>query len=142
MPDSPSPQWRRHAARAMQAAPAPIRRTFWSARRSAARTLRRARERREDYSRSQPALHGIDRELASRLGSGGFFVEAGAFDGYTQSNTYFLERARGWRGLLIEPVPALAREARRERRRSTVVNCALGLPASRTTRFACGTAAR
>ena len=34
----------------------------------------------------------------------GFFVDAGAFDGITYSNTYLLER-RGWDGLCIEPNP-------------------------------------
>lgn len=32
----------------------------------------------------------------------GFFIEAGAHDGYTQSNTVRLERELGWRGLLVE----------------------------------------
>lgn len=54
----------------------------------------------------------------------GFFVEAGANDGYAQSNTYSLERVHGWDGILVEPVPELAREATRERR-ARVFNCAL-----------------
>ena len=105
----------------MQSAPAPIRRSFWSARRSLARRQRRAREARGDFSRSRPALHDLDRALEALLKDRppGFFVEAGAFDGYVQSNTYYLERARGWRGLLVEPVPTLARAARRERPAST-----------------------
>ncbi len=32
-----------------------------------------------------------------------FFVESGARDGETHSNTLFLERQKGWHGLLIEP---------------------------------------
>ena len=32
----------------------------------------------------------------------GFFLESGALDGETRSNTLFFERFRGWRGLLIE----------------------------------------
>lgn len=55
----------------------------------------------------------------------GFFVEAGASDGYEQSNTYALERIHGWRGLLVEPIPELARAAERERNASRVFNCAL-----------------
>ena len=35
----------------------------------------------------------------------GTFVELGALDGQTLSNTYMLERCHGWRGLLIEAVP-------------------------------------
>jgi len=46
---------------------------------------------------------------------GGTFVEAGANDGYEQSNTYYLEKFRGWSGLLVEPVPQLAAECRKNR---------------------------
>ncbi len=37
---------------------------------------------------------------------GGYYVELGANDGITASNTASLEFYNGWRGLLIEPVPA------------------------------------
>jgi len=33
----------------------------------------------------------------------GFYVECGANNGYSQSNTIMLERNRNWKGLLIEP---------------------------------------
>ncbi|XP_011135246.1 uncharacterized protein LOC105180701 isoform X2 [Harpegnathos saltator] len=35
----------------------------------------------------------------------GFFIECGAYDGETRSNTLYLERFRGWSGLLIEADP-------------------------------------
>ncbi|XP_011259093.2 uncharacterized protein LOC105253039 isoform X3 [Camponotus floridanus] len=35
----------------------------------------------------------------------GFFIECGAYDGETRSNTLFLERFKGWSGLLIEADP-------------------------------------
>ena len=35
----------------------------------------------------------------------GFFVEAGAYDGYTLSNSLFFELYRGWKGLLVEANP-------------------------------------
>jgi FkbM family methyltransferase len=125
-PATTTPAWRRRAASAMQSLPAPVRRSYWSARRALDRRARRRLEAQGDFSRSTPALHQLDLELACRLGrDDGYFVEAGAFDGYVQSNTYYLERARGWRGLLVEAVPPLAREARRERPGSTVVNCGL-----------------
>ena len=36
---------------------------------------------------------------------GGFFIEAGAFDGETLSNTLFLEVERNWTGILVEANP-------------------------------------
>ena len=62
----------------------------------------------------------IERELDVPCGT---FVELGAFDGLTQSNTRHLE-SRGWRGLLIEPVPAAFEACRENRPLATVVNCA------------------
>lgn len=78
---------------------------------------------------SRPALNGLDREIARRLPRrGGFFVESGANDGFRQSNTYYLARFRGWRGVLIEPFPHLARLCEAARPESTTVCCALGPP--------------
>jgi len=37
--------------------------------------------------------------------TGGFFLEAGGFDGEMHSNTLFLEKNLGWNGLLIEANP-------------------------------------
>lgn len=74
---------------------------------------------------SKPALYDLDDKLAHYLPDHpGTFVEAGAHDGYTQSNTYWLER-QGWSGVLVEAIPALAAKARRRRPRSRVFNCAL-----------------
>lgn len=48
----------------------------------------------------------MDRELEKYLDfDGGFYVELGANDGITQSNTYYFEKERNWRGVLIEPAP-------------------------------------
>jgi FkbM family methyltransferase len=75
---------------------------------------------------SRPALHGMDRRLEQLLPQRpGVFVEAGAHDGYTQSNTYYLERFLGWRGLLVEAVPELFEKARRRRPHSVVERAAL-----------------
>lgn len=37
----------------------------------------------------------------------GRFAEIGAFDGVLHSNSYFLETEHGWRGVCVEPNPAL-----------------------------------
>jgi FkbM family methyltransferase len=90
------------------------------------RARRLSAEARGDDSLSRPALHELDVKLDAIIDrDGGFFVEAGAHDGYTQSNTYWLERFRDWRGLLVEPMPELAAEARRSRPAATVKQCAL-----------------
>lgn len=80
---------------------------------------------------SRPALHDMDRLLEPHLpATPGVFLEAGAHDGYTQSNTYFLERHRSWRGILVEPAPTLYAKAVARRRRSRVIQCALVGPES------------
>lgn len=75
---------------------------------------------------SRPALHGMDARLETLLArDGGVFLEAGAHDGYTQSNTYYLERFRGWSGVLVEAIPELYAKAAARRASSHVVQCAL-----------------
>lgn len=98
--------------------------------RSRRRAARRAAEARGDRTLSRPSLYGIDDKLDRYIGDveRGFFVEAGANDGFEQSNTYHLERFRGWTGLLVEPTPHLHREATIERPGSRVVRAALGGP--------------
>ncbi|MDW5593640.1 FkbM family methyltransferase [Conexibacter stalactiti] len=100
----------------------------WQRRRR--RAARRAAEARGEQHLSRPALYDLDAKLEPYLGpiEGGYFVEAGANDGFDQSNTYYLERFRGWRGLLVEPVPHLHREAQLERPASRVVHAALVAP--------------
>ena len=73
------------------------------------------------------ALNDLDRRLARRLGyrRAGFFIEVGANDGISQSNSLYFERYLGWTGLLIEPVPALAEACRRNRPRAIVEHAAL-----------------
>ena len=77
---------------------------------------------------SRVARDGLDQKLQAFLPSRGFFVEAGALDGFESSNTYFLERVHRWRGLLIEPNAHHAAACRRRRRRSHVVHAALTGP--------------
>lgn len=75
---------------------------------------------------SRPALFDMDQKLERHLTlEDGVFVEAGAHDGYEQSNTYFLERFCGWTGVLVEPIPELWEDCVRDRPRSICVNCAL-----------------
>lgn len=88
--------------------------------------INRARlaERLGSHRYSTPALNQLDRQLADRLPGTGVFLEVGANDGYSQSNTYYFERVLGWRGILIEPLPSLYRRCRRLRSKSWCVNAA------------------
>jgi FkbM family methyltransferase len=101
--------------------------------RGAVRDVKRARRRAFEAlgsdRYSHPALDDLDRKLSAYLPQrDGVFVEAGAFDGHFQSNTYWFERFRDWSGVLIEPVPQLAAHARRERARAKVFEFALVAP--------------
>jgi len=72
------------------------------------------------------ALNQLDLKLLPYLNfRNGYFVEAGANDGISQSNTLYFEKYMGWRGLLIEAIPALAEKCRRNRPLCVVENCAL-----------------
>lgn len=72
------------------------------------------------------ALSGLDKRLYDLFKKeNGVFIEAGAADGLSQSNTLLLERKYNWRGILIEPVPDNYRKCKKYRRNSSVVNCIL-----------------
>ncbi len=65
----------------------------------------------------------------------GFYIEVGAFDGYTFSATYALD-CIGWNGLLIEPIPERYEQCVKNRPSARVVHAALGPRNSpRTTTF-------
>jgi len=54
------------------------------------------------------SLNNLDKKLEKYLDyRNGYFVELGANDGFTQSNTLAFEQKKGWRGVLIEPSPHL-----------------------------------
>jgi FkbM family methyltransferase len=55
----------------------------------------------------------------------GFFVEVGANHPTRLSQTWFLEQ-RGWKGILVEPLPACCEELRAVRKNSRVVQAAAG----------------
>ena len=51
-------------------------------------------------------LNQLDKKMEAYLDyDAGYFVELGANDGVSQSNTLYFEKYRGWRGLLVEPAP-------------------------------------
>src|SRR5262245_28840050 len=51
-------------------------------------------------------LDALDAKVAQYIDlQNGFYFEAGANNGILQSNTFYFERSRGWRGILVEPIP-------------------------------------
>nr|XP_027229219.1 uncharacterized protein LOC113820964 [Penaeus vannamei] len=64
-------------------------------------------------------IHRHVRQLFAQQ-RGGFFVEAGALDGQFISNTLWLEKERGWTGLLIEPDALSFRHLQWRRRRAWI----------------------
>lgn len=72
------------------------------------------------------ALHELDLKLKKYLNfSNGIFIEAGANDGISQSNTLLFEKEFGWNGLLIEPNTHMYNLCKLNRPNSIVENCAL-----------------
>ena len=59
----------------------------------------------------------------------GFFIEAGAHDFETNSDSFYFEREHGWRGLLVEPHPLAFAAGREKHRRATSVQVGVALPA-------------
>lgn len=73
---------------------------------------------------SWPGHDQLDRRISQSLPDTGVFLEIGANDGWTMSNTYHLEKYQGWRGILIEPLPRAFWFCRLHRRRSKCYNLA------------------
>lgn len=62
--------------------------------------------------------HGQDLWVSTVLAptlNNGVFVDIGAHDGQSLSNTYFLEKRLGWTGIAIEPIPERFAELKRNR---------------------------
>lgn len=74
------------------------------------------------------SLNSLDRKIEGYLPPSGVFMEAGANDGLHQSNTLFLARRHGWKGILVEPVPRLFERCNKNRPDSFCVNAALVAP--------------
>jgi len=57
----------------------------------------------------------------------GYFIEIGAYDGISLSNTFAFENI-GWKGLLIEANPDVAEQCRKNRPGGRVIHAAVGAP--------------
>jgi FkbM family methyltransferase len=54
----------------------------------------------------------------------GYFVDVGAYDGLTFSNSLFFERHLGWSGMCVEPLPGAFKKLC-ESRKAVCLNCAV-----------------
>ncbi|NDB26135.1 MAG: FkbM family methyltransferase [Gammaproteobacteria bacterium] len=76
-------------------------------------------------------LNGLDAEILKVMCKReGYFIELGANDGISQSNTKHLELFHGWKGLLIEPVPSQYRLLKFSRSKKTRKINALCVPST------------
>lgn len=88
--------------------------------------LRKLRTPAQTLAAAKMSLNNLDDRLARYLNfTNGFFIEAGANDGVNQSNTFFLERCFGWKGVLVEAIPAAYEKCRIHRAGCHVINKAL-----------------
>jgi FkbM family methyltransferase len=89
-----------------------------------------------NQSRRYYGLNGLDEKLEAYLNyNGGFFIEIGANDGVTQSNTLYFEQFRNWSGILVEPTHLNYFKCRANRAKQTKVYCAACVPFGYTERF-------
>lgn len=69
-------------------------------------------------------LDGLDQKLEKWLDyDNGFFVELGGNNGIDQSNTYYFEKHRNWKGILVEPTPHNYLYCRKYRSIETYIFC-------------------
>jgi FkbM family methyltransferase len=61
------------------------------------------------YYNNWRSKEGQDRWVAKQLNfkKGGYFLDIGAHDGISDSNTYFFEKELNWNGICVEPNPQL-----------------------------------
>ena len=73
------------------------------------------------------AYHNLDKQLLKYLNyKNGFYIDCGANDGVNQSTTWYFEKYLKWHGILIEPVPEVYNELKKNRsNHNYFYNCAL-----------------
>ena len=82
------------------------------------------------------AKDGIDKKMEKYLNyKNGYFVELGANEGIVQSNTYYFEKYKGWKGLLIEPSPNKYLECIANRSDKNSIYCAACVSFDYTKKF-------
>ncbi len=78
---------------------------------------------------SKPGQYQIEDVMKRYISKkNGTFFEAGANDGFKQSNTYYLEKIKRWSGVLVEGIPRIYKKCINNRQNSSVYNYALVPP--------------
>ena len=91
--------------------------------------LRRWWNYRRKYRTGNFSEFGINKILEEKLPHrDGFYVELGANDGAKESNSYYFELNKGWKGVLIEPTPNLYLSCVKRRGTNNVVFCNACVP--------------
>ena len=89
-----------------------------------------------DSLRADGQPNVIDQRYFYEKKKGGFFIEAGAYDGAHDSTTLHFEMKHQWSGLLVEPVPRYFKKiAGRGRRTWSVMTCLSRKTRPETVRF-------
>ena len=74
---------------------------------------------------SQKFILKLCSAIEKKIKRKGVFLEAGANDGITQSNTLIIKKKLKWSRVLIEPFPSKLSELKRSRSLSKIFNLAL-----------------
>tara|TARA_S200000501_G_C20761320_1_gene716266 strand:- start:225 stop:947 length:723 start_codon:yes stop_codon:yes gene_type:complete len=70
------------------------------------------------------ALNDLDKKIEKYFNfDEDFFVELGANDGISQSNSLYFEEKKNWKGVLIEPSPINFLRCRNNRGKNSIVHC-------------------
>ena len=77
-----------------------------------------------DKNSKYVSINNLDKKIECYLNfDNGYFVELGANDGISQSNSYYFEKYRGWKGVLVEPIPHNYLKCLKNRSKNTQVFC-------------------
>ena len=69
--------------------------------------------------RKYNAYHQLDKKLLKYINyKNGFYIDCGANDGVNQSTTWYFEKYLNWNGILIEPIPNVFNELKKNRSKS------------------------
>jgi len=77
--------------------------------------------------RKYNGYHNLDKQMLEFINyRNGFYIDCGANDVVNQSTTWFYEKQLNWRGILIEPIPKVFDELKKNRNKNNYfINCAL-----------------